>query len=183
MKFVSTDLEGLYIFQAEPFEDSRGNFYRFYCQNELKEIGHTKNIIQMNLSLTKHKGSIRGLHFQYPPKAEIKLVKCVTGKIFDVAVDLRKDSTTYLKWHCEILSSENMKTIYIPEGFAHGFQTMEDNCDVLYLHTEFYSSELESGIRYNEPKVDIKWPLPLSEISERDKEHKLIDESFDGIVL
>ncbi|KKK62451.1 hypothetical protein LCGC14_3004180, partial [marine sediment metagenome] len=92
---------------------------------------------------------IRGMHFQYPPKAEIKLVKCVVGKVFDVAIDLRKNSPTFLQWHSEILSSKNMKIIYIPEGFAHGFQTLEDNCEILYLHSEFYSGESESGVKYN----------------------------------
>lgn len=183
MKFIHTNLKGLYIIQPELFEDNRGNFYRFYCKNELKEIDHHKNIVQMNLSLTKKKGSIRGMHFQYPPKAEIKLVKCVSGKIFDVTVDLRNNSPTFLKWHSEILSSDNMKTIYIPEGFAHGFQTLVNNCEVLYLHSEYYSSGFESGIRYNDPKVNIKWPLPLSELSHRDKGHKLIDGNFTGIIL
>ncbi len=183
MKFNPTDLEGLYIIQSEPFEDNRGNFYRFYCQNEFKEISHHKNIVQINFSLTKKKGSIRGMHFQYPPKAEIKLVKCVVGKIFDVVVDLRRNSPTFLKWYSEILSSDNMKTIYIPEGFAHGFQTLIDNCEVLYLHSEFYSSKHESGVRYNDPKIKIKWPLPLTEISQRDEAHKLIDENFTGIAL
>ena len=183
MKFLKTALEGLYVIQPEPYEDSRGNFYRIYCQRELKEIGYNKTIVQMNQSLSREKGTIRGMHFQYPPKAEIKLVKCVVGKVFDVAIDLRKNSPTFLQWHSEILSSKNMKIIYIPEGFAHGFQTLEDNCEILYLHSEFYSGELESGVKYNDPKLNIKWPLKLTEISERDNNHSLIVEKFEGIPL
>lgn len=181
MKLIETKLKDLYIIIPEPFEDHRGTFYRFYCENELKKIGYNKTIVQMNQSLTKIKGSIRGMHFQYPPKSEIKFVKCLRGSIFDVAIDLRKNSPSFLKWHSELLSAENKKLMYIPEGFAHGFQTLEDNCEVLYLHSEFYSPELESGIRYNDPKVNIKWPLEISEISKRDKEHELIKDNFEGI--
>ena len=183
MKFIKTKLKGLFVIEPEPFEDNRGNFYRFYCENELKKIGHSKPIVQMNQSLTKKKGTIRGMHFQYPPKAEKKLVKCLAGSVFDVAIDLRKNSHTFLHWHSEILSAENMKVMYLPEGFAHGFQTLEDNCEILYLLSEFYSRELEGGIRFNDPKVNIKWPLELTEISKRDMEHKLIDNNFEGILV
>ena len=137
----------------------------------------------MNQSLTKRKGSIRGMHFQYPPKAEIKIVKCVIGKIFDIAIDLRKDSPTFLKWHGETLSADNMKLMYIPEGFAHGFQTLEDNSEIIYLHSEFYNPEYESGIRYDDPKVNIKWPLKITEISIRDQNHELLNESFNGVSI
>lgn len=181
MKFIKTTLKDLYIIEPEAFIDNRGSFYRFYCDNELKQIGHNKSIVQINQSSTKQKGSIRGMHFQYPPKAEIKLVKCLTGSIFDVAIDLRKNSSTFLRWHSEILSAENLKVMYIPEGFAHGFQTLEDDCEILYLHSEYYNPELESGIKYNDPKINIKWPLELTKISKRDNEHKLINEKFEGI--
>jgi len=183
LKFSKTKIKDLYIIYPESFKDNRGNFYRIYCENELIEIGYNKKIVQMNQSQTKKKGSIRGMHFQYPPKAEIKFVKCLAGSVFDVAIDLRKNSNTFLQWHSEIISSENNKLMFIPEGFAHGFQTLEDNCEILYLHSEFYSAELESGIRYNDPKLNINWPLEVTEISRRDSEHKLIDDTFNGIKL
>ena len=169
MKFKETLIKDLWIIEPEPFYDNRGRFYRVYCEEELKRIGHNKTIVQVNSSFTKHKGTIRGMHFQFPPKTEIKIVKCVKGSIFDVAVDLRKDSPTFLKWHGEVLTAENMKLMYIPEGFAHGFQTFEDDCDFLYLNTEFYSPEYEGGIRYNDPKIRIEWPLKAINISQRDK--------------
>lgn len=181
MKFIKTKLKDLYIIEPEPFEDDRGRFYRILCKNELKEIGHTKEIVQINHSLTTQKGVIRGMHFQYPPKAEIKLVKCINGKVFDVAIDLRKNSPTFLQWHGEIISAKNLKIMYIPEGFAHGFQTFEENSELLYFHTEFYSSEHEGGVRYDDPLIDIEWPLEVSDLSERDKNHKLLNENFEGI--
>jgi dTDP-4-dehydrorhamnose 3,5-epimerase len=178
MKFKETLIRDLWVIEPEPFYDNRGKFYRVFCKEELKEIGHTKRIVQVNNSFTKKKGTIRGMHFQFPPKAEIKIVKCIQGSIFDVAIDLRKDSPTFLKWHGEILTAENMKLMYIPEGFAHGFQTLEDNCDFLYLNTEFYSPEHEGGILYNDPKIGIEWPLKPRNISQRDKSFPNIDESF-----
>lgn len=181
MKFIKTKLKDLYIIEPEPFEDDRGRFYRMLCKNELKQIGHTKEIVQINHSLTTQKGVIRGMHFQYPPKAEIKLVKCINGKVFDVAIDLRKNSPTFLQWHGEIISAKNLKIMYIPEGFAHGFQTLEENSELLYFHTEFYSSEHEGGVRYDDPLIDIEWPLEVSDLSERDKNHKLLNENFEGI--
>ena len=183
MKFIETDIKDLFIIEPEPFEDDRGKFYRIFCLNELKEIGHTKKIVQANQSLSKQKGTIRGMHFQYPPKAEIKIVKCINGSVFDVTIDLRKKSPTFLQWYGVILSAENMKIMYIPEGFAHGFQTLENNSELLYFHTEFYSPEYEAGIRYNDPAINIKWPLEITNISKRDREHELINENFKGILI
>ncbi len=183
MKFIETDIKDLFIIEPEPFEDGRGKFCRIFCLNELKEISHTKKIVQANQSLSKQKGTIRGMHFQYPPKAEIKIVKCIYGSVFDVAIDLRKKSPTFLQWYGVILSAENMKTMYIPEGFAHGFQTLENNSELLYFHTEFYSPEYEAGIRYNDPAINIKWPLEITNISKRDREHELISENFKGILI
>jgi len=181
MKFIKTKLKDLYIIEPEPFEDDRGRFYRILCKNELKEIGHTKEIVQINHSLTTQKGVIRGMHFQYPPKAEIKLVKCINGKVFDVAIDLRKNSPTFLKYHSEILSADNMKMFYVPEGFAHGFQSLEDDIEMIYYTTEFYSPECEGGVRFNDPKINIEWPLEVSDISEKDKNLTLITEDFKQI--
>ena len=120
-------------------------------------------------------------HFQHPPKAEVKIIKCIKGSIFDVAIDIRKDSPTFLKFHGEILSAENMKMLYVPEGFAHGFQSLEDDIEMIYYTTEFYSPENENGIRYSDPKVSIKWPLEVTDISEKDKNLKLITDDFEGI--
>ena len=153
-------------------------FARVFDKNEFKEIGHTKQIININHSSTVEKGSIRGMHFQYPPNAEIKIVKCMKGSILDVAIDVRKDSLTFLQYHAEVLSAENMNMLYVPEGFAHGFQSLEDNVEMIYYTTEFYSPESEGGIRYCDPKVGIQWPLEVTDISDKDKNQKLIDDDF-----
>ena len=183
MKFITTHIKDLYIIELEPFTDNRGMFSRIYCKNELKEIGHTKEIVNINHSLTKKKGALRGLHFQYPPKAEIKIVKCIKGSIYDVAIDLRKNSPSFLNWFAEILSSKNMKMLYIPEGFAHGFQTLEDNCELIYFHSEFYSPEYEGGINYKDPQINIKWPLDIMDISKRDQNFDYITNRFEGLDL
>lgn len=183
MKINHAPFQDAFIIEPEPFKDDRGLFARVFCQQELKHILRNKNIVQINHSLTCQKGALRGMHFQYPPKSEIKMVKCLRGSVFDVMIDLRQDSSTLLKWHGEMLSAENMKMIYIPGGFAHGFQTLEENCELLYLHTEFYSPEHEGAVRYNDPKVGIKWPLEVRDISERDKEHQLLSKDFKGIVF
>lgn len=181
MKINHTPLQDAFIIEPEPFKDDRGLFARVFCQQELQHILHNKNIVQINHSLTRQKGAIRGMHFQKPPKAEIKMVKCLRGSVFDVIIDLRKGSPTFLKLHGETLSSENMKMLYIPEGFAHGFQTLEENSELLYLHTEFYNPEHEGGVRYDDPKVGIKWPLKVTDISKRDRYHPLLGEDFLGI--
>ena len=181
MRINKLSLEGAFVIEPEPVTDDRGIFARVFCQHELQSTLHGKNIVQINHSLTKQKGAIRGMHFQYAPKAEIKMVKCLGGAVFDVIVDLRKASSTFLKWHGEKLSAENMKMMYIPEGFAHGFQTMEENCELLYLHTEFYSPEHEGSVCYNDPKIGIKWPLGITDVSERDQNHSLLAGDFEGI--
>jgi len=178
MKIKQTLLQDAFIIEQEPFKDDRGLFARVFCQHELQSILHGKNIVQINHSLTRQKGAIRGMHFQYPPKSEIKMVKCLRGSVFDVMIDLRRNSSTFLKWHGEVLSSENIKMMYIPEGFAHGFQTLEENCELLYLHTEFYSPGHEGGIRYDDPKIGIKWHLEATDISEKDRNHPLLGEDF-----
>ncbi|NOR68610.1 MAG: dTDP-4-dehydrorhamnose 3,5-epimerase, partial [Methylomarinum sp.] len=134
-------------------------------------------------SVTISKGAIRGLHFQYPPYTEMKIVRCLKGKIFDVAVDLRKDSSTLLKWHSEILTPDNNKMMVIPEGFAHGFQSLESESEVLYLHTAEYQAEFEGGVLFNDPKLNIQWPIEYTDISDRDRNHPLIDEYFTGLVV
>jgi len=183
MNIKQTPLQDAFAIEPEPFADDRGLFARVFCKQELQSILHGKNIVQVNQSMTRQKGAIRGMHFQRPPRAEIKMVKCLHGSVFDVMIDLRQRSSTFLKWHGEILSAENMKMLYIPEGFAHGFQTLEENCELLYLHTEFYGPEHEGGVGYDDAKVGIKWPLEITDVSERDKNHPLLAHDFKGIIL
>jgi dTDP-4-dehydrorhamnose 3,5-epimerase len=173
MKLQTTDIDGVRIITSEPFHDDRGFFNRIFCQEELKTIRPDIVIRQINHSMTKTMGTIRGMHFQYPPHAEMKIVRCVKGSIFDAAVDLRKGSPTFLQWHGEILSAKNMKALVIPEGCAHGFQSLEDDIEMVYMSTAFYCKEAEDGIPYNEPRIGIQWPLPVSIISDKDKNWKL----------
>lgn len=181
--FHNTPLAGVYLIEPRPLQDTRGYFERLFCQQEFHTIGLTKPIVQMNHSMTAQKGAIRGMHFQYPPCAETKIVRCLRGAIFDVAVDIRAESPTFLRWHAEILSSENGKMLYLSEGCAHGFQTFEEQVELLYLHTEMYAPQHEGGLRWNDPALGIRWPLDSTDISERDQCHALIDEQFQGIML
>ena len=180
MKFLPTILDGSFIIQLDPVKDERGWFARFFCKKEFLTIGHDKEWVQMNHSFSKKKGTLRGMHFQKSPYSEIKLVRCIHGSVFDVIIDLRKDSPTFLKWFGAELSAENKLMMYIPEGFAHGFQTLEGNTDLLYMHTAFYSPDAESGLKYDDPQINISWPLEVSEISFRDNNHDLL-EKFNGL--
>ena len=180
MTFNETILKGSYLIDINAFSDDRGWFARTYCKNEFKKIGHEKEWVQLNHSYTKQKGTIRGMHFQSPFK-EIKLVRCVSGSVFDVIVDIRKDSPTFLKWFGVELSAANKKMLYIPEGFAHGFQTLSDDVELLYHHSEFYTPNSEGALRYNDPMINIKWPEVITQVSERDNTHTLLDINFKGI--
>ena len=180
MKFLPTILNGSFTIQLDPINDERGWFARYFCKKEFSTIGHEKEWVQMNHSFSLKKGTLRGMHFQKPPHSEVKLVRCIQGSVFDVIIDLRKDSPTFLKWFGAELSAENKLMMYIPEGFAHGFQTLEDNSGLLYMHTAYYSPEAESGLRYNDPQVNISWPLEISEISMRDTNHDIL-EKFNGL--
>ena len=181
MIFNPTSLAGSYVIDLEPRSDERGWFARYYCKEEFRQIGHTKEWMQMNHSVTNKKGSIRGMHFQVHPYKEIKMLRCIGGAVYDVIIDLRKDSATFLKWVGVELSATNKKMLYIPEGFAHGFQCLEDNCELIYHHSEFYQPGAEAGIRYNDPLINIEWPLPFTIISQRDEEHHFLNENFKGI--
>ena len=181
MIFTPTPLEGSYVIDLQPYSDERGWFARFYCKNEFHEIGHHKDWVQLNQSVSYQKGTLRGMHFQVPPFREVKMVRCIAGAVFDVIIDIRQGSDTFLQWFGVELSAANRKMLYIPEGFAHGFQTLTDNCELIYHHTEFYTPGAEGGIRYNDPAVNIKWPLPVTVISARDEAHSLIDKHFKGI--
>jgi dTDP-4-dehydrorhamnose 3,5-epimerase len=165
----------------QPFVDERGWFARTYCKNEFSSIGHDAEWVQLNHSFTKLAGTVRGMHYQLPPFEEIKLVRCIAGAVFDVVVDIRKDSPSFGQWFGTELSAANKRMIYIPRGFAHGFQTLSDDAELLYHHSQFYTPGVEGGIKYNEPKLNIEWPLPLTNISERDNQHPLLDENFKGI--
>lgn len=140
-------------------------------------------VAQINQTLTRCEGAVRGMHYQLPPVAEVKLVTCLRGRVFDVAVDLRADSTTFLRWHGEILSPENRRALAIPQGFAHGFQALEVDCELLYLHSAPYRPEAERALNACDPRLGIDWPLPISDMSDRDRGHAMLTENFAGIVL
>lgn len=176
-------LEGAALIDTESFSDSRGIFARFFCEKELATLIGDRHFVNINYSKTVDKGAIRGLHFQYPPKAEMKLIRCIKGNVYDVMVDIRKDSPTFLNWLGVNLSANNMKMVCIPEGFAHGFQVLEDNSELLYMHSEFYSKEYEGALNYSDPRLDIKWLLSPTVISQRDQSHKMINDNFEGVVL
>ena len=168
MKFTELPLKGAYVVEPKPFEDQRGMFSRIFCEIEFKEIYHSKKLVQINHSLTNRKGVVRGMHYQNPPMVEIKMVKCLRGSVYDVIIDLRRESDTLLKWHGEILSSKNRCMIYIPDGFAHGFQTLLNDSEVFYLVSHPYAAESEGGVRWDDPAFDIQWPLPISQFSAKD---------------
>ncbi|MEI2738070.1 MAG: dTDP-4-dehydrorhamnose 3,5-epimerase [Chitinophagaceae bacterium] len=181
MIFTATPLTGSYVIELTPFADERGWFARYYCKNSFAEIGHSKEWVQMNHSVSYQKGTIRGMHFQMEPYKEIKMVRCIAGSVFDVIIDIRKDSATFLQWFGAELSAENKKMLYIPEGFAHGFQCLSDNCELLYHHSEFYQPAAEAGIRHDDPMIGIQWPLPVSVLSGRDAGHSLLNNDFKGV--
>lgn len=179
--FTPTRLVGLSVIQRLPIEDDRGFLCRLYCAEEFRDVGLRQPIAQINHTYTRRSGTVRGLHFQYPPHAEKKLVSCIRGEIFDVAVDLRKGSPTFLCWHGELLSARNYKSLLIPEGFAHGFQTLADDCELVYLHTASYASEAEGGLNVQDTRLAIAWPLPIGELSTRDRSYPRVRDGFEGI--
>lgn len=174
-------ISGLKLIERQRLEDSRGFFSRLFCTDELAAAGWSSSIVQINQSRTYSSGAVRGMHFQVQPAAEKKLVTCLRGTVWDVAVDLRSGSPTFLQWHGLYLSSENAHALMIPEGFAHGFQVIEPDSELLYLHTAPYTPSAEGGIRFNDPKLGIAWPLNVTDLSERDTNHPLIDEDFQGV--
>jgi dTDP-4-dehydrorhamnose 3,5-epimerase len=176
LNFTELPLKGAYTIDLEKHGDDRGFFARYWCKNELEKFGLDANIVQINNSLSKDKGTLRGLHFQRPPKAETKIVRCIRGSIWDVIVDIREGSSTYGKWYGTELNDNNRTMMYVPQGFAHGFQTLADNVELLYLHSEFYSKKHEDGLLFNDKTIVIDWPLPVSEISARDQSHPILSE-------
>ena len=179
---IATALEGLQVLVRKPVGDQRGYLERLFCARELQVLTANRPVVQINHTHTKYRGTMRGMHFQYPPHAEIKFVSCLRGEVFDVAVDLRRGSETFLHWHGEILSAGNHRTLCIPEGFAHGFQTLADECEMLYLHTAAYAPDNEGGLNARDPALAIDWPLPVAVLSDRDAGFPLLDASFQGIV-
>jgi len=178
-----TPLQGLQLIHRKPLGDSRGYLERLFCLSELAELLKGETIVQINHTLTAKTGTIRGMHFQYPPWAETKFVTCLKGEVFDVAVDVRPGSPTFLRWHGELLNATNHNTLLIPEGFAHGFQTLTDECEMLYFHTSAYHRDAEGALNSLDPALAIQWPLPVTEQSTRDKEHPMIQPDFPGVSL
>ena len=181
MIFSETAIHGCYMIGCDPVEDERGIFFRSFDKKEFQEYGINKEFVQHNVSINKKKGTVRGMHFQHPPHAESKLVQCIAGSIFDVVVDLRKNSATFLKWIAVELSAARYNQVLIPECCAHGFQTLEDHSVLLYGHTNYYSKESERGIRADDPLLNITFPLPVSVISGRDKSQPFLDSNFKGL--
>lgn len=182
-EFTNTKIPNLLVGSRSKFKNNVGTFERLFCQNEFKNNNLLENIVQINKNFTNFSGTLRGLHFQFSPHAEEKVITCLKGSVYDVALDIRKDSPTFLSWHSEILSQSNNRFMYIPKGFAHGFLTLEDDCEILYFHSEFYSQKNEGGIRYDDPKIKIKWPHKIKYLSDRDKAHPYLEENFKGIII
>jgi dTDP-4-dehydrorhamnose 3,5-epimerase len=183
MKLVKTNIEGAWTLESNAFQDNRGAFSRLFCARELGEVIGSRRIVQINHSLTRSVGAVRGIHYQNPLQAEMKIVRCLRGRVFDVAVDLRRNSPTFLKWHAVELTPDNHLALVIPEGCAHGFQVLEADSELLYLHTAFYTPDAEAAIRFDEPRVGVQWPLLPTDLSARDLGHPYLNEDFKGIVL
>jgi dTDP-4-dehydrorhamnose 3,5-epimerase len=181
MKIIPTPINGLVIASQDSTQDERGSFARFFCRNELSELMGDKQILQINHSITTKVGAIRGLHYQLQPRAEMKFVRCLFGAVWDVAVDLRTDSPTRYKWHAQTLKAQDGLMMVIPEGFAHGFQALENNSSLLYLHTEYFSKSDEAGLMFNDPMLSINWPLAVTDLSLRDRSHPFIHEQNNGM--
>lgn len=176
-EITATPISGLHLLEKKRIGDSRGWLERLFCESDLSPVMGERHIVQINRTHTATRGTVRGMHFQNAPHAEMKLVSCLRGEVFDVAIDLRPESPTYLRWHAEILSAKNHKMLAIPEGFAHGFQTLTDDCEMLYLHTAAYHPSSEGGLNPRDPALAVDWPLPISEISERDSAHPFLSAS------
>ena len=177
----ATPLAGLKRVRRSRLGDSRGFLARVFCADELAEAGWAGPVAQVNHTRTVHRGSVRGLHFQRTPHAEKKLVHCLRGAVWDVAVDLRRDSPTFLRWHAETLSDENGVALLIPEGFAHGLQTLADDVDLLYCHSVAYAASAEGGLHPRDPRLAIGWPLAIAALSPRDQAHAFVGADFAGL--
>ena len=183
MKFTELPLDGAYIINQEMHEDDRGFFARYWCQKEFSEQGLVSNIAQINNALSKRRGTLRGLHFQYPPKAEVKIIRCIRGAIWDVIVDIRQNSVKYGQWFGAELSAENRTMIYVPKGFAHGYISLVDDSEIIYLVTEAYSPEHEGTLRWNDEFLGIRWPIQPVIISDKDAAAMNMQENIEKFKL
>jgi len=182
-RFTFTPLApaGLIRVERQRLDDERGFFSRFFCAEEFREVGFDRPIAQINHTLTRRKSAVRGLHFQHPPHTEIKLVSCLRGSVFDVAVDLRRDSPTFLSWHGEVLCAADGHGLLIPRGFAHGFQALDADSELVYLHSDPFVADAEGAVSVFDPRIGIEWPLPVSDLSARDRAHPPIGPEFAGL--
>jgi dTDP-4-dehydrorhamnose 3,5-epimerase len=180
MHFIPTKLEGAWMIETQPHVDDRGFFARTFCEEEFRSRGLVERFVQCNISWNQRSGTVRGLHYQLAPSSEVKLVRCTAGALLDVIVDLRRNSPTYLQSHSVELTAGNRLALYVPEMFAHGFQTLEDNTEVYYQMSEFYAPKLGRGLRYDDPKLGIHWPLSVSSISAQDLSWPLLPEKIEG---
>lgn len=183
MQVIATPISGVYVIESTTHRDERGAFARLFCRDSLQTVMGDRQILQINHSLTNNQGAVRGLHFQYPPQAEMKLIRCIRGQVWDVVVDLRKGSPTFLQWHAETLDAASQRMVVVPEGCAHGFQALVADSELIYLHTAFYQPKNEGGLLYDDPALDIRWPLAPTEISTRDRSHPSLRPDFKGIDL
>jgi len=183
LRISETSISGVFEATTEIRQDARGAFARLFCLDDLAAAQGARPIKQINHSRTTAAGTIRGMHFQRSPMSEGKWIRCLKGRVFDVAVDLRSDSPTFLQWHSVELRAELMNAVFIPEGCAHGFQALAPDSELLYLHTEKYSPAHEGGVRFDDPRLAIGWPLPARDLSDRDLSHPPIDDAFRGIAL
>lgn len=181
MNIEPTAIAGVRVVTTRPHVDARGAFARLFCDRELNALLDERHIAQINHSRTTRVGAVRGMHFQRAPHAEMKLVRCLKGRVWDVAVDLRAGSPTFLAWHAEELSPANARMLVIPEGCAHGFQVLEAESELLYLHSAHYAPDAEGGCRHDDPRLAIAWPLPVADISTRDAAHPLLTADFQGL--
>ena len=183
LNILPTTIPGLAVVETSQRIDHRGAFARMYCERELAVIIGARRVVQINQSRTATVGAVRGLHYQRPPHAEMKLVRCIRGKVWDVAVDIRNNSPTFLRWHAEELTPTNARMMVIPEGFAHGFQVLEPESELLYLHTAVYTPRSEGGLHHSDPRLAIHWPLDVTDLSPRDEAHPFINFDYSGVVL
>jgi dTDP-4-dehydrorhamnose 3,5-epimerase len=183
LKIHATPLAGVYQVELDWYADGRGAFSRLFCAAELGDLLGERRIVQVNHSRSEIPGTVRGMHFQVGRYAEMKLITCTRGSVYDVAVDLRPNSPTYLRWYGVELAGDSHRMMLIPEGCAHGFQVMSPESELIYSHTAAYTPAAEGGVRYDDPALHIRWPLPVGEVSARDRSHPLIDNEFKGIAF
>jgi len=183
MRFDPTEIKGCFLIQPIPVSDERGWFARVFCEGEALPFLGEVRFVQINHSFNRRKGTFRGMHYQVPPNAEGKLIRCIAGSITDFILDIRENSPTFLKYISVELSAKNQRMIFIPQGCAHGFQTLEDNSELIYHHTSSYNKDADRGIRYDDPRVDMKLQIGIGMISDKDKGYPLLEKNFKGIQL